>query len=342
MSPCRAASDGVLLVDSGLPRNADKLSAEVRKLSKAPIRYLINTHVHPDHVGGNEKIVQAGSTITGGNVTGDIADAGVGATIIAHRSGSESHEPATGNQAPCPPRPGPTIPYFTRAKRRSSSTARPSRCSPHPAAHTDGDSIVFFRRSDVISTGDLLRDHELSDHRSAARRQHPRHPRGAESHDRHQRPRRQAGRRHLRDSRPRPRLPIKPIVVEYRDMITIIRDRIAGRREERPDARTGEGRATDARLRRRLRHKPGGFWTTDKFIEAVYKSLSAEKVGIHDESATSQQLLQPCVGRRGPSQWRNPAAAGPAAAPLRPRTPRPKTSPATGSRSSPKTGAGAW
>src|SRR5882672_10076155 len=62
----QVGSDGVLLVDSGLAQSADKLIAEVRKLSKGPIRYLINTHVHPDHVGGNEKIFGAGSSITGG------------------------------------------------------------------------------------------------------------------------------------------------------------------------------------------------------------------------------------------------------------------------------------
>src|SRR5450631_2508964 len=95
----QTGDDGILLVDSGLPGNTDKLIAEVRKLSKGPIRYLINTHVHPDHVGGNEKIFLAGSTVTGGNVTGDIQDAGVGATIIAHEAVLNRISSATGNQA---------------------------------------------------------------------------------------------------------------------------------------------------------------------------------------------------------------------------------------------------
>ena len=84
----QVGNDGVLLVDSGLAQNADKLIAEVRKLSNGPIRYLINTHVHPDHTGGNEKIAPAGSTIAGGNVVGNIGEsAGKGAagSIVAMR-----------------------------------------------------------------------------------------------------------------------------------------------------------------------------------------------------------------------------------------------------------------
>ena len=51
-----------------------------------PIRYIINTSLDPDHSGGNEKLSQAGATITGGNVAGNIADAAQGASIIAHEN----------------------------------------------------------------------------------------------------------------------------------------------------------------------------------------------------------------------------------------------------------------
>ena len=79
--------DGILLVDTGLPQMSDKVLEAIRKLSDKPIRYIINTHVHADHTGGNEKIAKAGSTIAGGNVVGDIgASAQQGATVIAHQA----------------------------------------------------------------------------------------------------------------------------------------------------------------------------------------------------------------------------------------------------------------
>src|SRR5207237_2585600 len=106
--------DGVLLVDSGTLANSDRLLAAVQQLQQKvatnglqawnfaaetrsnlprmisppappkPIRYIINTSLDPDHTGGNEKISEAGATITGGNVAGNIADAAEGSSIIAH------------------------------------------------------------------------------------------------------------------------------------------------------------------------------------------------------------------------------------------------------------------
>jgi len=146
--------DGILLVDSGLASNADLLIAEVRKLSKGPIRYLINTHVHPDHVGGNEKIFAAGSTITGGNVTGDIGDAGVGTTIIAHEGVLNRMSAPTGTQSAFAQMAWPNDTYFTKEKKMFFN-GEAIEIQHIPVAHTDGDSLVFFRRSDVISAGDV-------------------------------------------------------------------------------------------------------------------------------------------------------------------------------------------
>ena len=78
----QTGKDGVLVVDTGLAPMADKMLAAIKSISNGPIRYIINTHYHPDHTGGNAKIRLAGSTIVGANVTGDIKDAGVGAQLF--------------------------------------------------------------------------------------------------------------------------------------------------------------------------------------------------------------------------------------------------------------------
>src|SRR5262249_36860233 len=59
----QVGDDGVLLVDTSVPQVTKPLMEEIRKLSNKPIRYIINTHVHADHVGGNEVIAKMGSTI---------------------------------------------------------------------------------------------------------------------------------------------------------------------------------------------------------------------------------------------------------------------------------------
>src|ERR1700680_4747065 len=70
---------GVLLVDTGLAQNSDKVLAAIRKITDQPVRYIINTHLHADHTGGNEKIAGAGSTVAGGKFAGNLQDAGAGA-----------------------------------------------------------------------------------------------------------------------------------------------------------------------------------------------------------------------------------------------------------------------
>src|SRR5665213_1722275 len=80
----QVGKEGVLLVDTMYAGMSDKVLAAVRTVSDKPIRYIVDTHVHGDHTGGNEKLARAGSTITGGNVVNDIgASAGEGATVIA-------------------------------------------------------------------------------------------------------------------------------------------------------------------------------------------------------------------------------------------------------------------
>ena len=64
----RVGQEGILVVDTQFAPLAPKVLSAIRALSKAPIRYVVNTHYHPDHTGGNVVIRAAGKTITGGNV----------------------------------------------------------------------------------------------------------------------------------------------------------------------------------------------------------------------------------------------------------------------------------
>ena len=146
---------GTLVVDTGLAQMSDKVLAAVRKLSNKPIQYIINTHVHGDHTGGNDALRKAGATMTGANVTADIADAGIGAQVFAHDNVLKRMSAPTGAQAATPFGSWPTLTYLT-GRKQMYFNGEPVEIIYQPAAHTDGDSLVFFRRSDVIATGDIF------------------------------------------------------------------------------------------------------------------------------------------------------------------------------------------
>jgi len=142
-------NDGVLVVDTGLAEMSDQALAAIRKFTDKPIHYILNTHVHPDHTGGNETFGKAGNTITGGDVADDIKGLEKGAAIIAHDRVLERMS-ATAAFAALP-----TDVYRGKQKDLYFND-EPVVLLHQPAAHTDGDSLVFFRGSDVISTGDIF------------------------------------------------------------------------------------------------------------------------------------------------------------------------------------------
>jgi cyclase len=180
--------DGVLLVDTGLASASDRVLDAVRQLQRQmqakeppfdmrwgaetrgtlqnslnpfgppkPIRYIVNTHFHPDHVGGNERLAKAGRTFTGGNVAGDIADAGQGAAIFAYENTLNHLSAPTGAQAPTPEAAWPTDTFHQASMKLSHFFNGDGIQIVHvPGAHTDGDVFVYFRGSDVIAAGDMF------------------------------------------------------------------------------------------------------------------------------------------------------------------------------------------
>ena len=143
---------GVLIVDSGFAQNAQALLAQIRKLSDKKIDYIVNTHYHPDHTGGNAVIAPTGQYVGG---------VGIGvaprAAIWAHENVLTRVSTTTGSgKEPLVPAQGwPIETYFT-ASQELFFNGEPIQMIHMPNAHTDGDSVVFFRRSDVIATGDLF------------------------------------------------------------------------------------------------------------------------------------------------------------------------------------------
>jgi cyclase len=270
----QVGDDGVLVVDTKLAAAAEKLLATIKSISDAPIRYIINTHYHPDHVGGNAVIRAAGSTIAGGNVAGDLPDAGEGAAIIAHENVLNRLSAPTGETAAAPPEAWPTDTYFTDEKKLYFNGEGIEIL--HPAnAHTDGDSIVWFRASDVISTGDVFvtTSYPIIDVAAGGTINGeigalnqildiiipvygeeggtlviPGHGRLCDMRD----------------------------VVDYREMVTIIRDRIQKMIKMGMSLdevkKAGPTRDYDPRY-----GSTSGFWTTDKFIDAVYNTLKNPK-----------------------------------------------------------------
>jgi cyclase len=147
--------DGAFLVDAGLANMTDKILAEVKKLSEKPIRFIVNTHMHADHTGGNAKLMAAGETIAGGDVARMNTDVREGAYVLSHQNVLDRMVKPNGNQPAAPFAQLPKDTYF--GKRKDMFFNDEAVQLIHPAkAHTDGDTMVFFRRSDVIATGDVF------------------------------------------------------------------------------------------------------------------------------------------------------------------------------------------
>lgn len=148
--------DGVLLVDSKLGGSSDNVLAALASITDRPIRYVLNTHAHADHMGGNAALAQAGSTRTGGVVVRQIGENITdSAVILAHEKVLERVAVPTGESSELPFEAWPSETFFN--DRRDFTFNGDGVVVRHlPDAHTDGDTIVFFRKADVLAVGDVF------------------------------------------------------------------------------------------------------------------------------------------------------------------------------------------
>lgn len=291
--------DGVLLVNAGMAEASPRVIAAIEELQTQlnafgfldvhsparggaetrsrfpvnthappkPVRYLINTSSLPHSIGGNERVAASGITYTGGNVAGTIADSSEGAAVIAHENVLNR---MVRDDAPFAALPTDT--FFTADYKVSTFFNDEGIQIVHvPNAATDGDSFVFFRGADVIAAGDLFNmdsfpiidvdaggsingvlaglnailELAIPEFRTEGGTMIiPGHGRLGDSAD----------------------------VGYYRDMLTIIRDQVQALIDEGLTlAQVVERNPTfgyEARF-----GKSSGDWTTEMFIEAVYRSL---------------------------------------------------------------------
>jgi glyoxylase-like metal-dependent hydrolase (beta-lactamase superfamily II) len=252
----QAGKEGMVVVDTQTAAAAPQVMATLRTISAAPIIWVINTSLDPDHIGGNEALLKLG----GSN------EASLRARVVAHENvlnrlvaaPSRVADAASINDT-----------YF-KSPKDFLFNGEAVMVYHMPAAHTDGDSIVFFRRSDVISVGDIFTPdrypvidlanggsvkglidalNRILEMAVAGKYQEggtfvvPGHGRLCDEAD----------------------------VVEFRDMVTIIRDRVQDM--------LGKGMSLDqvkaAKPSRDYDTQYAG--SPDVFVEAIYKSLAARK-----------------------------------------------------------------
>ncbi len=253
----QTGDEGVLVVDTGIAQTRDKVLAAIRQLSTKPIRWMINTHAHPDHTGGNETVSQAGLTVNGNP-----------AAIIAHENVlarmTEASRPVT-------ERP---LNTFFEDERDFYFNGEAIFIHHIPHAHTDGDVLVYFRGSDVLVAGDIFvtTTYPVIDAKLGG---------GVEGFV--------TGLNKMLDiTVPKylqeggtyvipghGRVGDEADVVDYRDMVVIIRDRIQDLIKR--GLSLEQIKAARPALDYDGRYGNDKSWTTTMFVEAVYRDLTQKK-----------------------------------------------------------------
>ncbi|HEU4692920.1 MAG TPA: MBL fold metallo-hydrolase [Vicinamibacterales bacterium] len=257
---------GSIMVDSKSGPLTEKVLSEIKKLAQStrPLRYLLNTSADADHIGGNEAIGKSLGSANTWTIINTPGGSQTAVKMIAHDNVASrmSHLPASA--APSETFVGSVKEFFFNGE--------PVIMYHIPAAHTDGDSIVYFRRSDVVATGDIYRTDSYpvidlqkggnvqgiidglnlvldlavpEHHEEGGTFVVPGHGRLSDEFD----------------------------VLEYRDMVTIVRDRIQALIKK--GMTLEQVKAARPTLDYDSRYgATTGNWTTDMFVEAVYKSLT--------------------------------------------------------------------
>jgi len=255
----QAGKEGIVVVDTQTAAAAPQVMAAIRTLSDRPIIWVINTSVDADHMGGNEGLIRLGGS----------TDASERARVVAHEN--------VLNRLVAPGAPKDRVgdaasvndTYF-RSPKDFLFNGEPVMVYHTPAAHTDGDSIVLFRRSDVLSVGDLFTPdrypvidlanggsvqglldglNKILEMAVAGKYQEggtfviPGHGRLCDEAD----------------------------VVEFRDMVTIIRDRVQDMIKKGMTLEQVKAGKPSRDYDTQYKGSP------DAFVEAIYKSLAARK-----------------------------------------------------------------
>jgi glyoxylase-like metal-dependent hydrolase (beta-lactamase superfamily II) len=275
--------EGVILVDSGSTEMADKVLATIRRVTTLPIRYIINTSMDADHVGGNETLTKAGLTIlagaiaAGAGLSDDLVTNSNRASVLAHENVLTRMSAPTGQKSPVPSGLWPTKTFFYRMYSMYLN-GDGIQVLHQPAAHTDGDTVVFFRRGDVIATGDVIdttrfpfidvkRGGSVQGEIDALNRLMDLAIHNLPLQWYPDRTLMVPGHGHVYD---------KLDLLEYRDAITVIRDRVQDLIDE--GKTLAQVKAANPTLGYRSQYGTDtGPWTTDLFVEVVYNELSAKK-----------------------------------------------------------------
>jgi cyclase len=134
--------DGIFMVDSQFAPLSQKIAAAIHQISDKPIRFMVNTHVHGDHTGGNENFAKMGATIFSRDEL---------RWRLAHPSPGA-------NNAPGVPAPAAALPVVTyEGPVTIHMNGEDVHLIPILRAHTDGDTLVYFPSNDVLMTGDYFR-----------------------------------------------------------------------------------------------------------------------------------------------------------------------------------------